>query len=91
MRFTKRRKAKDRRDGCGFLILTCVFTCVLLVLNSALLTKFYSPLAQLGPDFLLHPRVKQIMMFVGPVALVFIEWWLVDLVVDLLTPRRKTR
>jgi len=29
-------------------------------------------------------------MFVGPVVLVFVEWWLVDLVVDFLTPKRKT-
>jgi hypothetical protein len=91
LRFTKRRKAKDRRDGCGFLVLTCVFTCFFLVLNSALVAKMYPPLAQLGPDLLSHPRVKQIMMFVGPVVLVFVEWWLVDLVVEVLTPRRKTR
>lgn len=88
MRFTKRRKAKDRRDGCGFLILTCIFTCLFLVLNSALVAKAYPAVAQLGPELLSHPRVKQIMMFVGPVALVFFEWWVVDLVVDVVTPRR---
>ncbi len=91
MRFTKRRRARDRRDGCGFLLLTCVFTCFFLVLNSALVAKAYPALAQLGPDLLSHPRVKQIMMFVGPVALVFVEWWLVDLVVDVLTPKRKSQ
>lgn len=91
MRFTKRRRANDRRDGCGFLVLTCVFTCFFLVLNSALVSKVYPSLEQLGPDLLSHPRVKQIMMFVGPVVLVFVEWRLVDLVVDLLTPKRKSR
>jgi len=68
-----------------------VFTCFFLVLNSALVAKAYPALAQLGPDLLSHPRVKQIMMFVGPVALVFVEWWLVDLVVDVLTPKRKSQ
>lgn len=91
MKFTRRRKARDRRDGCGFLILTCMFTCFFLVLNSALVAKVYPPLAQLGPDFFSHPRVKQIIMFVGPVALVFVEWWFVDLVVDMLTPKRRTK
>jgi hypothetical protein len=60
-------------------------------LNSALVVKFYPPLADSGPDFLRYPRVIQMMMFVAPIVLVFVEWWLVDLVVGVVTPRRKTR
>jgi len=68
-----------------------VFTCFFLVLNSALVARAYPTLAQLGPELLSHPRVKQIMMFVGPVVGVFVAWWRVDLVVDFLTPKRKTQ
>jgi hypothetical protein len=69
-------------------LLTCVFSCFFLVLNSALISKIYPPLADQGPALLGHPRVVQAVMFIGPVVLVFIEWWLVDLVVELVTPRR---
>ena len=85
MRFLQRRNNESRRDGCGFLILTCVFTCFLLVLNSALILEFYPPLARE------NTRVAQLTKFVGPVVLVFIEWWFADLVIDLVTPRRKKR
>jgi len=60
----------------------------LLVLNSALIVWFHPPLAD--PEYR-SPRIAQIIMFVGPVALAFLEWWIVDLVMDIVTPRRKTR
>jgi hypothetical protein len=41
-----------------------------------------------GPAFLARPGVVQATLFAGPVILVFVEWWLVDLVVELVTPRR---
>jgi hypothetical protein len=31
--------------------------------------------------------VVQATLFSGPVVLVFVEWWLVDLVVELVSPR----
>lgn len=88
MRFLKRRKNESRRDGCGFLILTCAFTCLLLVLNSALILEFYPSLADRDFEY---PRVAQLAKFVGPVVLVFLEWWIADLAIDLVTSRRKTR
>jgi len=57
-------------------------------LNSALILEFYPPLA--NRDFE-YPRVAQLTKFVGPVVLVFLEWWIADLVIDLVTSRRKTR
>ena len=87
VRFWWRRNPKTRRDGCGFVVLTCFFSCFFLVLNSVLLREFYLQLAQAGPTMLQHPRVIQAVMFIGPVVLMFMEWWLVDLVVDLVTPK----
>ena len=73
------------------MVLTCVFSCLFLVLNSALINTAYPQFAENGPDFLRHPRVIQAVMFIGPVAMVFLEWWLADLVIDLVTPKRKPR
>jgi hypothetical protein len=66
-----------------------VFSCLFLVLNSALISTLYPQLAQSGPAFLRHPRVMQAVMFIGPVLMVFVEWWLADLVIDLVTPKRE--
>jgi hypothetical protein len=87
VRFGRRRTPKTQRDGCGFVVLTCLFSCFFLILNSVLLRELYPRFAQAGPALLQHPRVIQAVMFIGPVALMFLEWWLVDLVVDLVTPR----
>lgn len=87
--FFKRRRAEAAQDGCGFLLLTCIFTCLLLVLNCFAVSWVYSALAEVGWEFLRQSRVQQMSMFLAPVALMFLEWWLVDLIVDLVTPRRK--
>ena len=71
-------------------MLTCLFTCFFLILNSFAVSSFYPVLIQGGPALLREQRVEQIVMFVAPVALIFVEWWVVDLVVDVLTPRRRS-
>lgn len=89
MRLFKRRRSGPRRDGCGFVLLTFVFSCLFLVLNSALISKFVPPLLEAGPAFFRRPSVVQAVLFAGPVFLIFVQWWLVDLVVALVTPRRE--
>jgi len=91
LRFARRRKSQTRREGCGFLLFTCIVTCILLVLNSVLIIQFYPLLVVGGRGLLHHPRVVQMIMYIGPVILVFFEWWLVDLVIDLILPDRKAR
>lgn len=88
MKFFRRRSSGPRRDGCGFVLLTFVFSCLFLVLNSALIGKFVPPLLDAGPAFLRRLGVVQAVLFAGPVILIFVEWWLVDLVVALVTPQR---
>jgi len=87
LRFLRRRTNGPRRDGCGFVLLTFFFSCLLLVLNSALISRFVPPLMEAGPAFLARPGLVQAVLFIGPVVLVFVEWWLVDLVVELVSPR----
>lgn len=86
MRSAPTRNSQSRPEGCGFLALTCLFTCFFLILNSALTVRFYPQLSAFAPSLLQHPRVEQMMMFLGPVLLIFVEWWLVDLIVDALSP-----
>lgn len=78
----KLRSSPNRRDGCGFLVLTCLFSCLFLVLNSIMVVRMYPLLATLGPAVLRNRGVEQMMMFAGPVLLIFVEWWLVDTIVD---------
>jgi hypothetical protein len=66
-----------------------LFSCLFLVLNSALISKLLPPLLEAGPAFLRRPGVIQAALFAGPVMLIFVEWWLVDLVVVLVTPQRE--
>ncbi len=88
LRFLRRRNGGPRRDGCGFVLLTFVFSCFFLLLNSALISKVMPP-PEVAPALLARPQVVQALLFVGPVLLIFVEWWLVDLVVGLVTPQQE--
>ncbi len=87
--FFRRRASNSRRDGCGFVLLTFVFSCLFLVLNSVLIGKSLPPLLETGPPVLRRAAFVQAVLFTGPVLLMFVEWWLVDLVVRLVTPDRE--
>lgn len=67
-----------RRDGCGFLLATIVFTCLFLVINGLVLTASYGFIAEVGPAFLQRDKVKQLVLFLGPVAMIFVQWTLID-------------
>jgi hypothetical protein len=75
------------RDGCGFVLLTFLFSCFFLLLNSALISRLV-PAPETAPGLLARQGVNQAVLFVGPVILIFVEWWLVDLVVALVTRGR---
>ena len=86
-------RTSPRRDGCGFLILTAVFTGIFLVINGGLFSGLYGLWRVIGPEIFSQPKVAQFCMFIGPVVLLVLEWWLVDLLVETLTPwlRRANR
>lgn len=70
---------RTRRDGCGFALGTSVFTCVLLILNGVLVTAIYQWAFPTGaPHSLQRLKFAQVVMFVGPVLLLFLEWTLFD-------------
>jgi len=87
LRLLRHRGKGPHPDGCGFVLLTFLFTCFFLILNSALISKLM-PTPEAAPGLLARPGVNQAALFVGPVILIFVEWWLVDLVVALVTPLR---
>lgn len=87
MGFLRRHSRGPHRDGCGFVLLTFVFSCFFLILNGALVSKLV-PHPEAAPGLLARPGVNQAVLFVAPVIMIFVEWWLVDLVVGLVTPRR---
>ena len=90
---TKPAKARShaRRDGCGFLIGTSVFTCLFLIINGVVLTTLYQWLYPGGPpDSTQEAKVVQILLFIGPVLLLFVEWSVIDLLVQRWLVKKKT-
>ncbi len=71
------RDPRRRRTGCGLLILACAVTCLLLVINRALVTAFYELLVPAAMDV---DRLRVIVQFVGAIVLLLPEWWLMDLI-----------
>jgi hypothetical protein len=79
-----------RRDGCGFLIGTSVFTCLFLVINGVVLTGVYQIFYPGGPPDSSHEaRFVQILLFIGPVLLLFVQWTLIDLLTERWHRKRK--
>lgn len=72
-----------RGDGCGFLLGTIVFSCLLLILNGVIITGLYQFYLWWSPDgpsgTLQRIKAPQIFVFVGPVLLLFAEWTLIDM------------
>ena len=77
-RMESKQQSSPGRDGCGFLVLTCVGICLLLAINGVLVALFYAWLLRMNPAWSDRPRLSQTLHFVGPVLLVFLEWWLID-------------
>lgn len=87
----KHRSPRPSREGCGFLALTCVFSCFFLILNCALVARFYPELAAFFPRWMHEPKIEQMIKFMAPVLLIFVQWWVVDFAADLLAPAGHVR
>ena len=85
-----RRKKVQHRGGCGFLIATSIATCIFLVLNGMLVTRFYGWWSPFAPEQFKRPNVAQALGLTLPVVMLFFEWWAFDFITGLL-PRRSTR
>jgi hypothetical protein len=75
------------RLGCGYLLFVVLISCVLLTINGLIVTNAYYTVAVSMPPGSVHPRLGQTIVFLGPVLLLFIEWWIYDVATDWLRPR----
>jgi hypothetical protein len=76
------------RMGCGFLLVSAVLTCILLGINGLIVMNVVTAVMPLLSDDLRKPRIAQAIVFLGPVVLLFIEWWVCDVSLDWLQPQR---
>jgi hypothetical protein len=81
------------RLGCGFLCVSAVLTCVLLAINGLIVMNLVNAILPTLPEEMQQHRVAQAVVFLGPLALLVIEWWACDVAIDWLTPvgRQETR
>lgn len=77
------------RIGCGYLLFVVLISCVLLTINGLIVTNGYYTVAVTLPPGSVHPRLGQAIVFLGPVLLLYIEWWIFDVATDWLRPRRR--
>lgn len=77
------------RLGCGFLVVSALLTCILLGINALIVTNAYDASRQALPETLRHKGVEQAILFLGPVLLLYIEWWICDVAIDWLRPAPK--
>jgi len=68
----------------------CLVSCLLLVVNGALVAGFYGMLGGILPPILRGPKVTQLIMFIVPVVMILVEWRLVESLYRRLTNRRGT-
>lgn len=64
------------------LIGMCLLTCVFLVVNRIIVAWLYTVAV---PPSLDEVKLQTFLLFVGPVALIFVEWWIIDFVVERLS------
>ena len=76
------------RVGCGFLCVSAVLTCVLLAINGLIVMNLVNAILPTLPDEWHEPRAAQAAVFLGPLLLLVIEWWVCDVALDWLRPMR---
>jgi hypothetical protein len=68
-----------RLDGCVFVVATCAVTCVLLAVNIAIVSSLVNPFIPTSGRFAAdRAKLWQIVRFVCPVLLIFVEWTLIE-------------
>ena len=80
------------RIGCGFLIVSAILSCVLLGINGLIVMNLMNAvLPTLPAPWRQQPRFGQALVFVGPLVLLLIEWWICDVTIDWLRPVGRDR
>jgi hypothetical protein len=88
VRHATTRKPQNRL-GCGFLLVSAMLTCILLGINGLIVMNVVTAVMPLLSEAMQRPRIAQAVVFLGPVLLLFIEWWICDVALDWLQPQRR--
>jgi hypothetical protein len=87
---TKATPTPKARIGYGFLLVSAGLTCVLLAINGLIVMNLVNAmLPSLMGDWRNPKHFGQAAVFIGPVVLLVIEWWICDVVIDWLRPIRR--
>lgn len=76
------------RLGCGYLLMATLLTCVLLAINGLIVINLVSAVMPALPRTWRQPWLIQALMFLSPLALLVLEWWVCDVALDWLRPAR---
>jgi hypothetical protein len=82
----KQQPSTKARLGCGFLCVSAVLTCVLLAINGLIVMNLVNAILPTLPEEMRQDRAAQAVVFLGPLALLVIEWWACDVAIDWLRP-----
>ncbi|MFG0289711.1 MAG: hypothetical protein ACF8CQ_16140 [Rhodopirellula sp. JB044] len=74
--------------GCLATLLSAVITSGLLVANGALVMALLSTAAAAGVEWVKGERLSQFILFAAPIALVILQWMMIDTVRRILHKRR---
>lgn len=86
-----RAPASDRpslplRLGCGPLFFSLLVACVLLTINGIAVASLYQAWTPRLAEFWKNARVAQAVLFLGPLAMLVLQWLALDVLVDWLRP-----
>jgi hypothetical protein len=82
----KTQSPNKARLGCGFLCVSAVLTCILLAINGLIVMNLVNAILPTLPEDMRQDRLAQAVVFLGPLALLVVEWWACDVAIDWLRP-----
>ncbi|HAN96466.1 MAG TPA: hypothetical protein DCQ98_03075 [Planctomycetaceae bacterium] len=78
-------------SGCGYVLAVLIAACVLLLVNGVLVQAALVAYRPVAPAELNDQRAQQAIRFLLPVAMLFMEYWLYDWMIDRLTSEGSDR
>jgi hypothetical protein len=86
MMFKKTDRPAKARLGCGFLCVSALLTCILLAINGLIVMNLVNAFMPMMGNDPRNQRAAQAIVFLGPLVLLMIEWWVCDVAIDWLRP-----
>lgn len=66
--------------GCLFALVSAAVTCLMLLINGALVMAILDSIPNTAPTWARKPEFVQFMLFLVPVLLVVVQWMMIDYV-----------